>query len=74
MTKQYQFPKQDTAWGVAHVVRFSNENQAALRQHASLSTDQLLGAILAEIHGFVAEPKFTDDICLLGMDVKRVGL
>ena len=46
---------------------------AALRQHASLPTDQLFDAILAEIHSFAGEPVFNDDVCLLGMDVKRVG-
>ena len=46
---------------------------ALLQQHAGLPTAQLCDTILAAIHGFAAEPEFNDDVCLLGMDVKRVG-
>ena len=43
------------------------------RQRAQLPTTQLFDAVLAEIHTFAAEPEFSDDVCLLGMDVARVG-
>ena len=46
---------------------------AALREHTSQSTEQLLDTILTEIHSFAADPEFNDDVCVLGMDVKRVG-
>jgi len=46
---------------------------AALRQHASLPTAQLFDTILKEIRDFAGAPEFSDDVCLLGMDVKRVG-
>ena len=44
-----------------------------LRQHADLPTTQLFDTILKEIRDFAGAPEFSDDVCLLGMDVKRVG-
>ena len=43
------------------------------RQRAQLPTAQLFDALLAEVHNFAAESEFSDDVCLLGMDVAHVG-
>ena len=46
---------------------------ATLRQHVKMPTTKLFDTLLAEIHAFAADPEFSDDVCLLGMDVTRVG-
>jgi sigma-B regulation protein RsbU (phosphoserine phosphatase) len=47
---------------------------AAFRQRLDLPPDQLFDEILAEVAAFGAGTGFTDDVCLLGLDVQRVGL
>ena len=44
-----------------------------LRQNVQLPTAQLFDAVLANAHEFASDPEFSDDVCLLGMDVIRVG-
>jgi sigma-B regulation protein RsbU (phosphoserine phosphatase) len=46
---------------------------AALRQRAHMQTPQLFNDLLDEVHHFSIRREFTDDVCLLGMDVIRVG-
>ena len=46
---------------------------AALHQHTNLPTDKLFDTILTEIKTFSGALEFNDDVCLLGMDVKRVS-
>ena len=45
----------------------------AVRQHQHLPADRLLGVIVEEIQQ-LAQPKgFVDDVCVVGMEVARVG-
>ena len=44
-----------------------------LRKDMVLSTDKIFDTVLADAHAFATAPEFTDDVCLLGMDVIRVG-
>ena len=44
-----------------------------LRKDAAMPTDQIFDAVLADAHAFATAPEFSDDVCLLGMDVIRVG-
>ncbi|MEI6084198.1 MAG: fused response regulator/phosphatase [Verrucomicrobiota bacterium] len=45
----------------------------ALRQRVHMQTPVLFNDLLDEVHRFSTRPEFTDDVCLLGMDVLRVG-
>jgi len=45
----------------------------ALRQRAHMQTSALFGDLIDEVHQFSSRQEFTDDVCLLGMDVIRVG-
>jgi sigma-B regulation protein RsbU (phosphoserine phosphatase) len=45
----------------------------AIRRRAPMQTAQLFDELLEEIHQFSAEREFIDDVCLVGMDVVRVG-
>jgi sigma-B regulation protein RsbU (phosphoserine phosphatase) len=48
--------------------------QEAVRKHARLPTDQMLEALLTDVQRFSTTPEFDDDVCLVGMDVQRVGM
>jgi sigma-B regulation protein RsbU (phosphoserine phosphatase) len=43
----------------------------AVRRHASLHGSELFTAILSEIHQFSACQEFSDDVCLVGMEVSE---
>jgi PAS domain S-box-containing protein len=47
---------------------------AAVRKRMHLSAGQLFGEVVAEIQGSCISGKFTDDICLLGVELRRIGL
>ncbi len=44
----------------------------ALRRRAHLSADRLIAEVVAEIHQFSERQQFEDDVCLVGMEVKRL--
>ena len=39
----------------------------------NLSAGQLFGEVVAEIQGSCISGKFTDDMCLLGVELRRIG-
>lgn len=43
------------------------------RQHMALPTDQLLDRLLSEVRLFAGRPDFQDDVCLVGVEVQRIG-
>ena len=45
----------------------------AVRARASMQTTELFNELIDDVHKFAAESEFIDDVCLLGMDVVRVG-
>jgi len=45
----------------------------AVRRRAQLPSADLLSGVLSEIHEFSGRPEFADDVCLVGMEVKRLG-
>ncbi|MBW8864104.1 MAG: SpoIIE family protein phosphatase, partial [Verrucomicrobia bacterium] len=45
----------------------------AVRRRAQLPSADLLSGVLSEIHEFSGRPEFSDDVCLVGMEVKRLG-
>ena len=45
----------------------------AVRRRAQLPSADLLSGVLSEIHEFSGRPEFNDDVCLVGMEVKRLG-
>jgi sigma-B regulation protein RsbU (phosphoserine phosphatase) len=52
---------------------FSQERLAeTIRQLAALPTKELLGKTLEEIRKFSGQPEFSDDVCLLGVEVQRL--
>jgi len=46
---------------------------AAVRQRAQLPATDLLKGVISEIRKFSGRPEFEDDVCLVGMEVKRLG-
>jgi phosphoserine phosphatase RsbU/P len=46
---------------------------ATVRRHCGLSGDALFQAVLADIRQFAAGHEFDDDVCLVGMEVMRLG-
>jgi hypothetical protein len=46
---------------------------AAVRAHARLPTERLLDAILEDAPRVAHTDEFDDDVCLVGMEVRRVG-
>ncbi len=46
----------------------------ALRRRTQLPSADLLNGVISEIHEFSGQPEFDDDVCLVGMEVKRVGV
>jgi len=47
---------------------------ALARQSTACSPDQLIQALLAEIQRFTGQSTFADDVCLVGMEVVRIGV
>jgi sigma-B regulation protein RsbU (phosphoserine phosphatase) len=47
---------------------------AAVRKRVHMAARQLFGEVVAEIQGSCISGKFTDDMCLLGVEVRRTGL
>ena len=47
---------------------------AAVRKRMHLSAGQIFGEVVAEIQGSCISGQFTDDICLLGVELRRIGL
>jgi PAS domain S-box-containing protein len=47
---------------------------AAVRKRMHLAARQLFGEVVAEIQGSCISGKFTDDMCLLGVELRRIGL
>jgi serine phosphatase RsbU (regulator of sigma subunit) len=45
---------------------------AAVRQRAKLPTNELFTGLLDEIKHFSARSEFEDDVCVVGMEVKRL--
>lgn len=45
----------------------------SVEQHAKLPTSQLLDSILDEVRRFSGTQEFDDDVCIVAMEVKRVG-
>ncbi|MFZ0827717.1 MAG: SpoIIE family protein phosphatase [Verrucomicrobiia bacterium] len=53
---------------------FSQESLTAIvKKHAGLPTKEMLSALLAEIRQFSGQHEFTDDVCLVGVEVKQLG-
>ncbi len=46
----------------------------AMRKRMHLAAGQLIGEVVAEIQGSCISGKFTDDMCLLGVELRRIGL
>jgi PAS domain S-box-containing protein len=46
----------------------------AVRKRMHLAAGQLIGEVVAEIQGSCISGKFTDDMCLLGVELRRIGL
>jgi PAS domain S-box-containing protein len=47
---------------------------AAVRKRMHLAAGQLFGEVVAEIQGSCISGQFTDDMCLLGVELRRIGL
>jgi PAS domain S-box-containing protein len=47
---------------------------AAVRKRMHLAAAQLFGEVVAEIQGSCISGQFTDDMCLLGVELRRIGL
>jgi sigma-B regulation protein RsbU (phosphoserine phosphatase) len=47
---------------------------AAVRKRVHMAARQLFGEVVAEIQGSCISGKFTDDMCLLGVELRRTGL
>ncbi len=45
----------------------------AVRQRARLQSSELFAEVFAEIRQFSKRTEFSDDVCLLGMEVTRLG-
>jgi len=45
----------------------------AVRRRAQLPTTDLLNGVISEIQEFSGHPDFNDDVCLVGMEIKRLG-
>lgn len=45
----------------------------AVQRRAQLPANDLLTGVIDEIHKFSGQPEFDDDVCLVGMEVKRLG-
>jgi hypothetical protein len=47
---------------------------AAVRKRMHLAARQLFGEIVAEIQGACITGQFSDDMCLLGVEMRRIGV
>jgi sigma-B regulation protein RsbU (phosphoserine phosphatase) len=47
---------------------------AAVRKHLQLPTELLFEALLQDVKRFAAGPEFDDDVCLVAMEVHRIGV
>ena len=47
---------------------------ALARQNAACSPEQLIQTLIAEIQRFTGQSTFADDVCLVGMEVVRIGV
>jgi sigma-B regulation protein RsbU (phosphoserine phosphatase) len=47
---------------------------AAVRKRMHLAARQIFGEVVAEIQGSCISGQFTDDMCLLGVELRRIGL
>ncbi len=45
----------------------------AIRMHADLPTDRLFQAVIQATRAFSLTRNFDDDMCLVGIDIRRVG-
>jgi len=45
----------------------------AVQRRAQMPANDLLQGVINDIHEFSGQPGFDDDVCLVGMEVKRVG-
>ena len=46
---------------------------AAVSQHSSLAPTELCQKVVQEVQQFSGESEFTDDVCLVAMEVERLG-
>ena len=44
-----------------------------VRQRAAMSVERLFDELLRDVHRFTKSTEFEDDVCLVGVEVKRVG-
>jgi hypothetical protein len=47
---------------------------AAMGKRMHLAAAELIGEVVAEIQGSCISGQFTDDMCLLGVELRRTGL
>ena len=47
---------------------------AAVRQRARLPTNKLLDDLLEDVHRFSGNKEFDDDVCIVSVEIERVGL
>jgi sigma-B regulation protein RsbU (phosphoserine phosphatase) len=47
---------------------------AAVRKNLRLPTEPMLEALLKDVKGFCAATEFDDDVCLVAMEVQRLGV
>jgi len=47
---------------------------AAVRMRMHLAARELIGEVVAEIQRSCVSGQFTDDMCLLGVELRRIGL
>jgi len=47
---------------------------AALRKRSGLPVDNLLDGLLREVHRFANANEFEDDVCIVGVEVERLGM
>lgn len=45
----------------------------AVQRRARMPAHDLFNGVINEIHEFSGQPEFEDDVCLIGMEVKRLG-
>ena len=46
----------------------------AVTQRSRLPGDQLFDELLQEVRGFSTSTEFEDDVCLVGMEINKIGL
>ena len=59
----------------AHQEEYGQERLlASVRKHHGLPTEALLDALLSDVQRYSTSSEFDDDVCLVAMDVARVGV